>query len=461
MALTKVTNRMIYGAYSNVLDFGADAAGSASSNSAFTLANAAGNAIFVPKGTYKFDSNLTIDSQIIFDDGAILSPDSGIVVTISGTVHAGNEKIFGGNGKVRIGSSNGAGQEVNVTWYADSGIGSNSSKWKNAFYNAIQSHDDGVNRSFILPPGQYEEDNSTVIGENGERIEIKGAGIEKTTIFPSSSYVGGGAFWQFVDTGNIVGLYNITGIKFSGTDNVTTGICLHFIDVDRFLIDDVLIEQWNGDVNSTGIKTNGRQLFRLEKSSIRKCTICVHLDGNPNHPTIDVDTFIIDKCFLFCGDTTNGYCIKITAEGLFNCEFTNINMGTALYGVHVSNSASFSSFHNQFKNIRIEQMGSTSWGMYLDPGDTWTGTLLQNIYFDAGENGLYARKQGDWTIQNCIIQAPSGKTKFDILNYSGQRLTQIACVLGGSGTGTYNGMTAVTVIPAGDADFPALAVYKA
>ena len=95
MALTKVTNRMISGAYSNVLDFGADATGSASSNSAFALADAKGNVIFVPKGTYKFDSNLTINSQIIFDDGAILSSDLGTVITISGTVNDGNEKLFG------------------------------------------------------------------------------------------------------------------------------------------------------------------------------------------------------------------------------------------------------------------------------------------------------------------------------------------------------------------------------
>ena len=459
MALTKVTNSMISGAYSNVLDSGADNTGTASTNTAFTSAHANGNTVFIPKGTYKFDSNITLGSQMLFDDGAVLVPDSGVVIIVNGTIHAGYEKIFAGSGKVRIGDANGGAQDVIVPWYADSGIGNNASKWKNAFYNAIQDNDDGINRSFILPPGQYEEDNSVVIGENAERVEIKGAGVEKTIVYTSSSY-SGSSFWKFIDTGSIVGLYSVSGIMFAGETGVTTGVCLDLVDIDRFDINNVIIDYWNGDANSTAIKTRGRQMFRLEHSSIRQCTIGLHLDGNPNHATIDCDTFIIDKCYFNIADTTNGYCIKITAEGLFNCVFSNLNLTTALYGIYVSNSASFSSVNTHFKNIRFEQMGPTSWSIYLDPGDTWTGTLLEGIKTDSGENGIYARKQGEWTWQNCIFQSVAGKTKFDVLNYGTQRLTQINCTLSGVATGTYNGMTAVSVIPAGDADFPALAVYK-
>jgi hypothetical protein len=460
MALTKATNRMISGAWSNVVDFGADNTGTTSCNSAFTSADAVGNRIIIPNGTYKFDADITLNNQLVFDDGAVLLPDSGKTVTINGTVHSGNERIFGGDGTVKLGASSGGTQEIIISWYADSGVGSNSSKWKNAFYNAY-SNNSGVNHTYRLPPGQYEEDNATIVGEDSDRVDIRGAGKEKTHIYISSTYTGTGAFWQFIDTGNVVGLYGISGISFHGRDTVTVGRCLELVDIDSFHIEDILIEDWNGDVNATAIKVMGRQLFRLEKSRIRATTIGVHLDGNPNHTTIDCDTFIIRDIFIFCGDTTNGYCIKITADGVFNCLFENINMGTALYGIHVNNSAGFSCYNNIFRNIRIEQMNtSTGWCMHLNPGDTWNTTLLENVRMHTACNGLYARNQGEWKMSNCELPTQSGKTCLDILNYGTMSLTQIACDFGSSATFDYNSMTQVTLIPTGYDTHPALAVYK-
>jgi len=59
MSLTKATYSMIQGAAYNVLDFGADSTGVASSFAAFNLAVANGGTVYVPTGTYKLDGKVT------------------------------------------------------------------------------------------------------------------------------------------------------------------------------------------------------------------------------------------------------------------------------------------------------------------------------------------------------------------------------------------------------------------
>lgn len=64
MALTKVSYSLVNGASINVLDYGADASGVASSSDAFTAAMAAGNNVYVPAGTYKLSSAITVPSGV-------------------------------------------------------------------------------------------------------------------------------------------------------------------------------------------------------------------------------------------------------------------------------------------------------------------------------------------------------------------------------------------------------------
>jgi len=63
MSLTKVSYSMITGAAYNVLDFGADSTGTASSTSAFQLAVANGGVVYVPSGTYKLNSKLSLSTN--------------------------------------------------------------------------------------------------------------------------------------------------------------------------------------------------------------------------------------------------------------------------------------------------------------------------------------------------------------------------------------------------------------
>lgn len=70
MSLTKATYSMVSGAMFNVLDYGADATGTADSaaaiQSAITAAQTAGGTVYLPRGAYKINSTLTISAPIGF-----------------------------------------------------------------------------------------------------------------------------------------------------------------------------------------------------------------------------------------------------------------------------------------------------------------------------------------------------------------------------------------------------------
>jgi hypothetical protein len=75
MSLTKVSFSMINGAVANVLDYGADPTGVASSSAAITLALASGSKIvYFPQGTYKTTSTIVRPSSVkMLGDGPIAS----------------------------------------------------------------------------------------------------------------------------------------------------------------------------------------------------------------------------------------------------------------------------------------------------------------------------------------------------------------------------------------------------
>jgi len=91
---------MIDGASINVKDYGAVGDGATDDTAAIQAANTAGWTVSIPVGTYKV-SNLTLDKNISFQDGAILSIDSGATLTINGGVEASeSQQIFSGLGSV-------------------------------------------------------------------------------------------------------------------------------------------------------------------------------------------------------------------------------------------------------------------------------------------------------------------------------------------------------------------------
>lgn len=74
----------------------------ASINLAITAATVNGGVVAFPPGTYRVGSNITVPSNVTlwFLQGAMLSIDSGVTVTINGPIEAGLYQIFTGNGTI-------------------------------------------------------------------------------------------------------------------------------------------------------------------------------------------------------------------------------------------------------------------------------------------------------------------------------------------------------------------------
>ena len=94
MSLTKVSFSMITGASVNVLDFGADSTGAVSATAAFALADAAGQGIVIPKGTYLVSTNSTFTVPVTMEYGAVITVPTGITLTFNGTFTAGVYQCF-------------------------------------------------------------------------------------------------------------------------------------------------------------------------------------------------------------------------------------------------------------------------------------------------------------------------------------------------------------------------------
>jgi hypothetical protein len=77
--------------------------GVADDRPAFVAADGAGGTLYVPRGTYRIGSNLALASDIRFEQGAKLKPDSGVTVTLNGGLDAGVFQVFdvSAGGKVK------------------------------------------------------------------------------------------------------------------------------------------------------------------------------------------------------------------------------------------------------------------------------------------------------------------------------------------------------------------------
>jgi len=84
-------------------DYGADSTGSASSNTALTNAQNYSQWVFIPSGTFRISSNLTVTSSLWMPKGAMFSVDAGVTLTINGSFEAGIYQVFTGSGTVVFG----------------------------------------------------------------------------------------------------------------------------------------------------------------------------------------------------------------------------------------------------------------------------------------------------------------------------------------------------------------------
>ena len=128
-------------------------------NDAVTAASTNGGTVVFPPGTYRIASDLTVPSNVTlwFMNGAMLSADSGVTVTISGPIEAGLHQIFSGSGTVVIAKI----KEVFAEWWGAKGDGIADDR--TALNSAVSSLSNGGDIKFV---GTYKISSNLTFPEN-------------------------------------------------------------------------------------------------------------------------------------------------------------------------------------------------------------------------------------------------------------------------------------------------------
>jgi hypothetical protein len=163
----------------NVRDYGAAGDGLADDRAeivAAASAAGAGRGIYVPSGTYRVASNLTLTCATTFAPGARLSIPAGVTVTLNGAMIAGLTQLFTGAGRVKFGEGRVA--EIYPQWWGAVDDQGSSTDSTNAIQSALNALGIWGGR-IVLPQGRYIVTSTiTVPGDvtDGRTIEIVGNG---------------------------------------------------------------------------------------------------------------------------------------------------------------------------------------------------------------------------------------------------------------------------------------------
>lgn len=149
---------------------GAKGDGTANDRAAFAASDSFSFNTYVPAGTYRISSNITLSNQIIFAEGAIIKPDSGVTVTLNGPISAGLWQIFDltAAGLVVLGCVS----EIQGRWFGMSPSASaavNAAAWNAAIVCANASH----NANLLLGPDTLSI-NATINYSGGRGITTVG-----------------------------------------------------------------------------------------------------------------------------------------------------------------------------------------------------------------------------------------------------------------------------------------------
>lgn len=120
--------------------FGALGDGATDDRTAIDTANTAagvGGTLHFPRGTYLIASNLTLSSATTFDEGAKLKPNTGVVVTMTGPIEAGNYEIFDNTSVGTFDLSDVENTGIPIAWFGIEGDGSDEGAAMNTAFTAI------------------------------------------------------------------------------------------------------------------------------------------------------------------------------------------------------------------------------------------------------------------------------------------------------------------------------------
>ncbi len=143
----------------------------------------AGGHIYFPKGTYRIASALTFptSTNLIFEKGAVLVPDSGVTLTVNGGVDAGLYQIFTGQSSKGVVQGRMQVPHIYPQWWGADGTDATDDTA--AIKKAIASLTGGG--TIYFPTGTYLL--SSALDVSGlDRLNMIGAGVD-LTIFKSTS----------------------------------------------------------------------------------------------------------------------------------------------------------------------------------------------------------------------------------------------------------------------------------
>lgn len=179
----------------DVRRYGAVGDGSTNDRAAFVSAAAVAavspaSAIYVPAGSYRISTSLTISRPMVFGSGASVTVDSGQTLTINAPVYAFNETLFSGSGSVAGTFGN---VPLNVRWFgavADANLSTGAGTDDGpAIQKAVDARTRGNTNqhSIFLPAGHYRVSTGITLPTG---CDFKGEGMWNTLLVAASTFTG-------------------------------------------------------------------------------------------------------------------------------------------------------------------------------------------------------------------------------------------------------------------------------
>lgn len=437
----------------NVKSYGAKGDGITNDYSALynlinTTINGAKATILFPVGTYKISTILTIPSNIClwFVNGAMLSPDSGVTVTINGLVEAGLYQIFSGVGTV---AGTPKVDYLYPQWWGAKADGVTDDT--TAIQRAVDLANAAGGGEVHLPAGQY------VIGSGvavPDKVYITGDGPELTKILAGANSISLFTFTRAVLTDSFSGISGITLNVNAKTlvKGITTTLAsqLKFNNV-RFTGDfanTFLCDRGRGIYISNIITDDGPALFtdttgtdRLFELQIREWSVMGFATS-----TIQlqlrrvVNATITDFMSRDLQGTSDAIALDDACEGIYIDQAVIVH---PRYGITILTNATKAPFFVNIANTIIDQPSA---GAIITEGDQ---VFIDNCSFVGGaqrnntDHITTIRTSATRTrISNCSfwdnknngINVQAGATKFEIIGnkIGNQQGTAINVAVGAS-----------------------------
>ena len=428
------------GAVHNVRGYGAAGDGTTPDQAAFVgpgSAQAAGDAVVVPAGTYRFAatsiSTYTLDKALRLERGAVLAPDAGVNLVITGQVEAGQWQIFGGAGTVQFGAavpSNPVYEPHNLVDTPDVLV-----DWFGASNDRQGDATDPINRTIAALPdtgnlvfgkGSYRVTGSLSTFTKGKSIQIRGQGVDTTRIVMEAGGTARQTLFSFDPNEAGTHVWNCSVRDLTITSPTPTPkTAIRVVDVHNFANENLLIHfVVPGDQESIGLNLCG-----WDESVVRNVTIYagrpifVGANPYPGQPS-GLDHWSFTDLSLYASFITNPVHSLVEVEAgcnLSNVEFEGRQTWVGGNGGFYWDSSTVSTGNGinlAFTNVRWEgreqQNGRAVF--HLHPFNFATPVTFRNVYVGIRETetGFFLRKVQRATFIGVIAAGQLGSWAYNL-----------------------------------------------